>query len=293
MRAIVTLGLVACTTTPTAAAGSAAMATTASAVAPSAAPPRNPVREALASRFGQDPEAASVALGSFDATGTSFDVLPAQRFDGGYRGTIDLAPALPIGADGKHLAWVTGALKDFDGFFAAIARSGSPHYRWRDLTVRFFRSVGNTTPNAFAAGWTISYNVRGSIDTSADAARETLFHEIFHLNDADHGDWSPSHLAGIQGAIEKRCGARTACLAPYAPTSTVVRRGTYYAFQPGNDAHEYAAEVALRWYREERAILRGDAPVRPSFKCGPEENRRAWVSVETEFFAGVDLVPPC
>ncbi len=77
---------------------------------------------------------------------------------------------------------------------------------------------------------------------------------MFHLNDADHGDWSPAHLASLQDAIEHKCGDVTACLAPYAPTGTIVRRGTYYAFQPGNDVHEYAAETALRYYRENRAV---------------------------------------
>ena len=48
--------------------------------------------------------------------------------------------------------------------------------------------------------------------------------------------------------IERRCGVRTACLAPYAPTATIVRRGTYYAFQPGNDVREYARQ-RLRRYR--------------------------------------------
>ena len=199
-----------------------------------------------------------------------------------------------MGADRQQLAWVAGALRDFDEFFAAMsARGATPRYRWRALKVRFYRSVGNTTPNAFASDWTISYNVNGSIDTSADRVRETLFHEIFHLDDADHADWSPQRLTAIHDAIERKCGVRTGCLAPYAPTSTIVRRGTYYAFQPGNDVHEYAAEVALRWYVEQRAIVHGQHPVRPAFKCGPEENRRAWEAIAEEFFGGVDLVPGC
>jgi hypothetical protein len=259
-----------------------------------AAAPSSPARNAVAARFAADPEAARLALDLFDATGDEVDVLSAQRMDGGYRGTIQLVPALPVGADRKHLAWVAGALHDFDEFFAAVGKRGAaPRYRWRSLTVRFYRSVGNTTPNAFASDWTVSYNVNGSIDTSADRVRETLFHEIFHLDDADHDDWSPRRLTAIQEAIERKCGTRTACLAPYAPTSTIVRRGTYYAFQPGNDVHEYAAEVALRWYEEQRAIVRGERPVRPAFKCGPDENRRAWEAVAEEFFGGVDLVPHC
>ncbi len=161
-------------------------------------------------------------------------------------------------------------MHDFDAFFAATTKRAAPRYRWRNLTFRFFRSVGNTTPNAFAQGWTIAYNVHGSIDTNPDQTRETLFHEIFHLDDADHGDWSPRHLASIQDAILRRCGTSTPCLTPYAPTSTIVRRGTYYAFQPGNDVHEYAAEVALRWYREQRAMVRGSkGPCAPRSSAGP------------------------
>jgi hypothetical protein len=250
-------------------------------------------RADIARRFSSDPDAARLALDLFDATGDEVDVLSPQRFDGGYRGTIALVPALPVGPDRKQLAWVAGALRDFDDFFAAIGARGTPRYRWRSLRVRFFRSIGNTTPNAFASDWTVAYNVNGSIDTSADRVRETLFHEIFHLDDADHADWSPQRLTAIQDAIERKCGVRTECLGPYAPTSTIVRRGTYYAFQPGNDVHEYAAEVALRWYEEQRAIVRGERPVRPAFKCGPAENRRAWEAIAEEFFGGVDLVPAC
>jgi hypothetical protein len=247
----------------------------------------------LADRFASDAAAAELALRLFDATGDDVDVLEAERFDGGYRGVISLVPALPVGKQRPHLAWVAGAMRDFDEFFAAVAKHSAPHYRWHDLKLRFFRSVGNTTPNAFASNWSIAYNVNGSIDTSADRVRETLFHEIFHLNDADHGDWSPAHLTATQDAIERRCGTRTACLTPYAPTSTIVRRGTYYAFQPGNDVHEYAAEVALRWYQEERKAVRGEPLMHPAFKCGPEENRRAWATVVEEFFGGVDLLPRC
>jgi len=255
-----------------------------------AAPPE---RDALVIRFALDPEAQRIALSLFDADGDDIDTLAAQSFDGGYRGTIPLVPALPIGEQRKHLQWVHGAARDFDAFFTAMSARARPRYRWHGLAFHFFRSVGNTTPNAFAWGWNVAYNVNGSVDTSADAARETLFHEVFHLNDADHGDWSPAHLASLQEAIEHRCGVVTACLAPYAPTGTIVRRGTYYAFQPGNDVHEYAAETALRFYRENRAIVRGEKPVKPAFKCGPDENRRAWEALRDEFFGGVDLVPPC
>jgi hypothetical protein len=256
-------------------------------------------RDALAARFAADPSAQLLALSLFDADGDDVDTLPAQAFDGGYRGTIQLVPALPVGPERKHLAWVAGALRDFDAFFSALGRAtttgpaATARYRWRGLRFHFFRSVGNTTPNAFAWGWDVAYNVHGSIDTTPDAVRETLFHEIFHLDDADHGDWSVTRLGSVQAAIERRCGARTACLAPYAPTATIVRNGTYYAFQPGNDAREYAAEVATRFYVENRAIALGLRPVTPAFKCGPTENRAAWDAIKGEFFNGIDLVPDC
>jgi hypothetical protein len=262
-------------------------------VAASSAAAADSERDAVAGRFGADPAAQAIALSLFDADGDVVDVLPAQRFDGGYRGLLRLVPALPAGPDRQQLQWVAAALRDFDDFFAAVAAHGAIQYRWRGLSLRFFRTVGDTTPNAFASGWAIAYNVNGSIDTSAAAARETLFHEIFHLDDADHGDWSPQHLTALHDSIVRRCGARTPCLAPYAPTATLVRRGTYYAFQPGNDVHEYAAEVALRWYREQRAIARGEAIAGRPFKCGPEENGKAWRAIADEFFGGVDLVPPC
>ena len=75
----------------------------------------------------------------------------------------------------------------------------------------------------------------------------------------------------------------------------MVRGGTYYAFQPNNgDAvHEYAAELALRYYRENRASMREEALKKPGFKCGPPENLRAWSALSAEFFGGVDRTPTC
>ncbi|MFI5298881.1 MAG: hypothetical protein ACHREM_12355 [Polyangiales bacterium] len=251
------------------------------------------IRTRISDRFAFDAAAAALALDLFDRAGDEVDVLPAQTIDGGYRGTISLVPALPIDGDRKHLTWVHDALVDFDALFAAIGARATPKYRWHSLTLRFYKSVGDTTPNAFASDWTISYNVVGSIDKSAEAVRETLFHELFHLNDADHGDWSTAHLKSVQAAIEHKCGTSISCLAPFAPTSTIVRRGTYYAFQPGNDEREYAAEVALRWYREQRAITRKEPPIHPAFKCGPSENGTAWRAIADEFFGGVDLVSAC
>ena len=215
--------------------------------------------------------------------------------EGGFRGQIHLVPEVPIGKHRRHLAWVAEATQDFEAFFASLSAPAPVRYRVRPLGFRFFRSVGRATPSAFADGWDVSYNVSGSLHGSADAVRETLFHEVFHLNDAAHGVWSSGHLRGIFDAIVARCGTRAACLRPYAPGDTMVKGGTYYAFQPdnGDAVHEYAAELALRWYKEQRLVRRGEKLGRPPFKCGPEENRRAWEAMVGEFFGGADRTPAC
>lgn len=251
----------------------------------------------FAARYDADPEALRLALDMYTATGNVAGVDVAHDMDGGFRGILHLVPELPIGKHRRHLAWVVAASADFDDFFVRLASvAGAPiRYRHRPIAYRFFRSVGRTTPSAYADGWAVSYNVSGSLHGSADAVRETLFHEIFHLNDADHGDWSSRALGAIFDAIVHRCGTRAACLKPYAPGDTMVRGGTYYAFQPDNGeaVHEYAAELGLRYYREQRAVLAGRSLGRPPFKCGPDENRRAWEALEREFFGGADAVPVC
>jgi hypothetical protein len=251
----------------------------------------------IATRFEGDAEAARMATDLFDATGSVAGVQVEQEMDGGFRGRIHIVPEVPVGRHRRHLAWIAAAGGDFDAFFDGLARAAPApvHYRHRPLGFRFFRSVNRTTPSAYAGTWEISYNVSGSLHVSADAVRETLFHELFHVNDADHGDWSPKHLRAAFDAIVARCGTRMACLRPYAPTETTVRGGTYYAFQPDNGeaVHEYAAELALRYYREQRAVQRGEPLGRPPFKCGPVENRTSWDAVAAEFFGGADAVPPC
>ncbi len=220
--------------------------------------------------------------------------------DGGFRGKLKLVPELPVGARRNHLEWVAAAANDYDDFFKAlvIARDGGSatpiRYRWQALGFLFMRSVGRTTPSAYANGWTVAYNVDGSLNKSARAVRELLFHEIFHLDDYAHGDWSTQALRPTFDAIVAKCQTKMACLAPYAPTTTVVRGGTYYAFQPdnGDAVREYAAELALRYYLEERAVLRGEPPG-PLFKCGPKENAEAWGRLVAEFFGGIDRTGAC
>ncbi len=244
-----------------------------------------------------DPEAGRAAADLYRVSGAVAGLLPQEHMDGGFRGQLLLVPELPIGGHRRHLGWVLAAHQDFERFFEGL-RAIAPEkvrFRSRGLGYRFFRSHKRTTPSAYALGWNVAYNVVGSLNTSASGVRETLFHEIFHLNDFAHGDWSPGALGAIYDGIVKRCGTRAACLKPWAPGETMVRGGTYYAFQPGNGAsvHEYAAELATRYYLEQRAILRSEAFGKPSFKCGPPENRAAWEAMSKEFFGGLDRVPPC
>ncbi len=248
----------------------------------------------LTARFAADADAGRVAVELLERAGDVVGLLPEEDFEGGYRGMIHLVPALPAGPERKHLEWTAQALFELDPFFARLqASSPEPlRYRWTGLELVFFRSVGKRTPAAFAQGWAVSYNVNGTLNGSPELVRSLLFHELFHLNDAAHGRWSEAALGPLYAAIRARCGAKTACLSPYAPDPLIVHGGTYYSFQPGNDVGEYAADLGLRFFKEHRAVLAGSPPSRP-FKCGPKENAEAWRLLSTEFFGGADLTPPC
>ena len=251
----------------------------------------------FARRFSQDAAARALAEELFAKFGVTAGVAPAHTMDGGFRGNISLVPAPPEGAERKHLSWIVASYKEFDAFFTALAaRAGKAiPYRVNDVSFRFMRSIGRTTPSAYAENWRVSYNVAGSLLHSEDGVRDTLFHEIFHLNDQQHGDWSPAALShDVYDPIVKKCGTGMACLAPYAPNDTTVRGGTYYAFQQNNGlpVREYAAELAVRYEKEHRAVLAGKPPKKP-WKCITPENGVAWARIRDEFFAGADLTPSC
>jgi hypothetical protein len=253
-------------------------------------------------RYKGDAKAAGVAHELYVKWHIVAGVEVAHTMDGGYRGMIRIEPAVPVGENRHHLEWVAGAIRDFDTFFAELEKArvtqGRPAgalpkpYRFQPITLRFMRSIAARTPAAYAHDWEVAYNFVGTLNVSADAVRETMFHEIFHLNDAAHGNWSPGALGSVFDAVVRRCGTGIPCLEPYTPNGTIVRGGTYYSFQPGNGVMEYAAELALRYYREQRAALRSLPKVKP-FKCGPPENARAWALMRDEFFGGTDAVPPC
>lgn len=257
----------------------------------------------LRARFSGDARATEIALALRRDLDVIVGVEEAHTMNGGFRGQIQIVGATPLGHDRQHLEWLNDALRDFDTFVRELqAHAPQPMaYRARPQTVRFMRSVGRTTPSAYALGWNFSYSVSGSLMRNADSVRETLFHEIFHLNDAVHTGgsgrrWSERVLGSISRTILRRCGANRRCLTPFAPSNTTVRGGTYYAFQQDNGGDsivEYAAELALRYYQEQRTMLRHEPFARGRFKCGPSENARAWGLLRDEFFGGADLVPAC
>lgn len=277
------------------------------AACPVSLPPDARVRCLYDERYRGDAKAAGIAHELFVKWHTVAGVEVAHTMDGGYRGMIRIEPAVPVGENRKHLEWVAASIRDFDTFFGELEKSrggagrsvlfatsaASPRpFRFHPITLRFMRSVAARTPAAYAHDWTVAYNFVGTLNVSADAVRETMFHEIFHLNDAAHGNWSPGALGSVFDVVAKKCGTNTACLGPYTPNDTQVRGGTYYSFQPGNGVSEYAAELALRYYREQRAALRHLPPPKP-FKCGPPENAKAWSLMRDEFFAGHDVTPAC
>jgi len=265
-------------------------------------PDKERIRCLLAARFKGDPQAAKLAAALYEQTGSVVGVAPKRIMDGGWRGKIQLVPELPVKRYRRHLKWVSQACRDIDNFFAALATRADQAigYRHKPLALRYFRSVGRTTPSAYASNWTVSYNVSGSLHSSASAVRETFFHEVFHLNDRDHDNWSERVLSAPFNRIMKQCrvnergAAASRCLAPYAPGTTMVRGGTFYAFQPGNGVWEYAAELAVRYFREQRTALAAKPRWRPKpFKCGPDPNALTWQALVDEFFGGVDLTGPC
>lgn len=253
----------------------------------------------VAKRFDKDAKAQKLAVDLYADTGDVVKEGPELKEKMGFRGEVHLVPHLPTGDDRQHLVWVASAARAWDAFFAAqFPKEGKakPSYRWRDLTFQFVKNAdGKHTPSAYAASWVVTYNVSGSLLTSEAAVLDTLWHELFHVNDEAHHDWSKKTLDADYQAIVKKCGDKTSCLEPYAPNATVVRGGTYYAFTQnnGDPVHEYAAELAVRYFDEQRAMQKNGKLGKKAFKCGPAENGRAWKAMVDEFFGGRDLVPSC
>jgi len=239
----------------------------------------------------REPASRDLALQLYDETGSLAGLLPEETTDDGRGGKVHLLPARPVGTNREHLAWIVSAFRSFRQLTEGLAARAPIDFRDRPVDLRFFYSANGRNPSAFAVHRNVGYNLAGVLNVSAEAVRDTLFHEIFHINDDRHEGWSSRALAAIYERILARCGRRTACLAPYSPTDTMMD-GVYYAFAPKGGVREYAAELGLR-FREQRVVLAGEVlPGRP-FKCGPPENAGAWSLLAAEFFGGVDLVPGC
>jgi hypothetical protein len=258
-------------------------------------------------RYASDEEAKKLVRDLYGRFGIVVGQGEAETMDGAYRGHIRLAPTLPVGKDRKHLVWLHAAMTSIDTFVRALeakAPGKRVTYRYKPLLVKFVRSLdGKHTPSGYASDWTYSYNVEGSLNTSAEAVANLAVHEIFHLNDLDSTGpaaspgssrtWSERTIGSDVDAIVARCGTKIACLTPYTPTPLLVRGGTYYAFQPGNRITlEYAAELSTRVFDEQRGAL-GLGPKKPAFKCGKPENARSWKAMIDAYFGGIDLVPGC
>lgn len=252
------------------------------------------IRCLIETRYAKDKKAKDLALELFDRTGCVAGLESERDFDGGYRGQLHLVPHLPTGRDRVHLERTTRAMVQIHDFLTGVEKEAgkSANYRWRDLGFRFFRSVKRRTPAAYAGGWEVAYNVRGTLNYSVLAVRNLLFHELFHLNDQEAGNWSSRALGSIHARIVGKCGADAGCLSAFVPGWLKVRGKTYYAFMPGNGVEEYAAELALNYLREQLKAAQGRKIKKP-FKCGPPESAEAWKLMKDEFFAGVDRVPAC
>ena len=250
------------------------------------------IRCLLSFRYADEAEARGLAFTLYKETGSLAGLLPEESTDDGRGGKVRLRPARPIGAYRQHLTWIIEAFRSYKSFMAALSARAPIAFRDRPVDFRFFYSEKGGMPSAFATKRNIGYNLYGALNVSDVAVRDTLFHELFHLNDAWRGDWSTRALAPIYNEIIARCGKRGKCLSPYAPTDTTIA-GVIYAFAPQGGVREYGAELALRYFREHRLVIDGaPLPVR-AFKCGPPENAAAWKLFSDEFFGSVDLVPPC
>lgn len=245
-------------------------------------------------RLSSDPEALELARSLYTKTNALVGVDASGSIDGYGGQDVPLYPALPIGEHRHHLAWLRRSLVAFEAFIVALA----PHaprpvkFQPRPRGFVFYQTAERSFPSAYCSGAVIGYNVRGPLNSNWRDMHETLFHELFHVNDEE--GWTSSALGALFDSIVERCGDQHECLAPFSPHTTIVPGGTYYAFdRRTRDVREYGAELALRYFLEHEAILASEPPVLPSFKCLTEENRLAWERLADALFGGANLTPSC
>jgi hypothetical protein len=251
---------------------------------------------ALSLRYGGDRTTLALARRLLESHGAVAGVETRRVLDAGYVGAQTIAPASPTGAYRRHLVSVVEGLGDVEDTFAALAKQAPQPmmFRTRPHALRFFRTLSKQFPSAWAKDGVVGYNVEGPLHGEDGDIGAVLFHELFHLNDQGHDRWSERVLDDLYTDILARCDNREDCLEPFAPDDVRVEGGTFYALdEKTNDVREYAADLALRWLREQRAILRGESLPDGPFRCKTPENAKAWKLVVDEFFGGVDLTPPC
>jgi hypothetical protein len=245
-------------------------------------------------RFGSDQEALRLARTLHAHTLLGIDT--RHSIDGLAGEEVELYPALPVGEHRHHLAWLHALLEGFASFVDGV-KVHAPRpvtFEPRPRAFVFFRTSGSSYPSAYTWNGVIGYNLDGPLHTNLDDVRTTLFHELFHFNDARIGTWSNEVLGEIFASVIAKCGDAHDCLARYAPYDTLVPEGTYYGFDERiRDVREYAAELALRYYIEHEAILGGGHLDRTPFKCLSSENAAAWQLLVDTFFGGADLTPSC
>jgi hypothetical protein len=254
--------------------------------------PREGTECLLAFRFASDPIAHALAR---DLYGRSALVgIGMHRAIDGFPGEeVELFPALPLGDDRRHLAWLQASLTSFDAFVDSLARHAPSRplaFEPRPRAFAFYRTAVPAYPSAYCWEGVVAYNLDGPMHTTEREVLETLFHELFHVNDARRKAWSERALGATFDAIIERCGDDHDCYRPFAPHDTLVAGGTFYGFDwRTRDVREYGAELALRYFLEHEAILAGAPRSAPSFKCLAPENRTAWDLLAREFFGGADL----
>lgn len=260
---------------------------------PSSDPPREHAECLLRLRFRSDPEALAFARAIYAETNALVGIDMHTSIEG-YRGEdVGLRPAWPVGSARHHLRWLHGSLAAFDAFTRRI-RAVAPHpvrFEPRPKAFVFFETE-DTYPSAYCDGAVIAYNVRGPLHRDRREMHETLFHELFHVNDSRRGGWSERVLGPMFDTIVRRCEDDDDCFAAFAPHSSLTEGGTFYAFDPRTrDVREYGAELAVRYFLEHEAIFAGQ-PL-PRFKCRTPENRWAWERLSAELFGDVDLTEAC
>lgn len=246
-------------------------------------------------RFADDAKALGLAHELYDRTG-ALPGLDTTTSQGTYDGTRVLTrPALPIGDDRRHLAWILASFDRYEAFLKNLAAAAKHpiDFQLHPDAIVFFRTDTPSYPSAWGQHGVVGYNLRGPLHTSERNVLETLFHELFHLNDERKKGWSVTTLGKVFEGILARCGSDHACFENFAPHDTRVPEGTYYPFDKRTrDVREYAAELALRYFLEHEAIQNG-SPLEPPFKCRTEENLAAWQRLVDAFFGGADLTRAC